>query len=122
MRPGTSPIGYLDPNNYLGYKLALQQENDRLCQWFINDVVNPMLAGADPAYHPKMGALIDQRLKFGIYRGRRAADYDLLVYKNSRIYVPRQGQFALIQAAHAAAHQGLGSTRSLLKSPSTGLP
>ena len=97
VRPGTSPIGYLDPNDYLGYELALQQETNRLCRWFINNVINPMLAGeearighAHPDDHPEMGVMIDERLKFGVYRGRRAADYDLLVYENNRIYVPRQ--------------------------------
>ena len=37
------------------------------------------------------------------------------MYENDRIYVPRRGRHALIQAAHAAAHQGMGSTRSLLE-------
>merc|ERR1711917_51418 len=37
------------------------------------------------------------------------------VYEDDRIYVPRRGRYALIQAAHAAAHQGLGSTRGLLE-------
>ena len=38
-----------------------------------------------------------------------------MVYEDDRIYVPRRGRHALIQAAHAAAHQGMGSTRSLLE-------
>ena len=42
-------------------------------------------------------------------------DYELLVYEDHRIVVPRSGRHALIQAAHAAAHQGMGSMRSLLE-------
>ncbi|MEC7001646.1 MAG: integrase zinc binding domain-containing protein, partial [Actinomycetota bacterium] len=37
------------------------------------------------------------------------------MYADDRIYVPRRGRYALIQAAHAAAHQGFGSTRGLLE-------
>merc|ERR1711917_209299 len=37
------------------------------------------------------------------------------VYEDDRIYVPCRGRYALIQAAHTAAHQGLGSTRGLLE-------
>ena len=34
-------IDYLDPNDYLAYKLAVQQGDDSICQWFIHEVLNP---------------------------------------------------------------------------------
>ena len=60
--------------------------------------------------------MMDKRAKFWIFQGGCNQDYELLVYEDHRIVVPRSGRHALIQAAHAAAHQGLGSTRSLLES------
>ena len=39
----------------------------------------------------------------------------MLVYEDHRIVVPRSYRLTLIQAAQAAAHEGLGDTRSLLK-------
>ena len=58
---------------------------------------------------------MDKQTKFWVFRGGRSQDYELLVYEDHRIVVPRCGQHALLQAAHAAAHQRLGSTRSLLE-------
>ena len=117
-------IDYLDPNDYLAYELAVQQGDDSICQWFIHDVLNPTLAGRAVNWEGtglgrrsqgETDTLLNERFKFRIYQSRRAQDYDLLVYEDDRIYVPRRGRHALIQAAHAAAHQGMGSTRSLLE-------
>ena len=124
VRATNSPIDYLDPNDYLGFELAMQQGDDSICQWFIHDVLNPTLAGQEVNWtdtrlgrqsYGETSTLISERFKFRIYKSRRAQDYDLLVYEDDRIYVPRRGQSALIQAAHAAANQGMGSTRSLLE-------
>ena len=67
MEPGTPLIGYLDPNNYLGYKLALQQEHDTLCRWFTSHVVKPLLQGRSIQMgqvhrndHPELGAMMDE--------------------------------------------------------------
>ena len=37
------------------------------------------------------------------------------MYGNNRIVIPPRGRYALMQAAHAATHQGLGSPLELLK-------
>ena len=59
--------------------------------------------------------MMDKRAKFWIFQGGCNQDYELLVYEDHRIVVPRSGRHALLQAAHAAAHQRLGSTRKLLE-------
>merc|ERR1712155_262533 len=121
--PG-SRIDYLDPNDYWAYEMAVQQGEDSICQWFIHEILHPTLAGSPVTWEGTgLGArslaetdtMLKDRFKFRIYRSRRGQDYDLLVYENDRIYVPRRGRYALIQAAHAAAHQGFGSTRGLLE-------
>ena len=61
------------------------------------------------------GAMMDERNKYWIFQGGRTRDYELLVYEDHRIVVPQSGRHALLQAAHAAAHQRMGSTRSLLE-------
>ena len=124
VRAPNSPINYLDPNDYLGYELAVQQGDDSICQWFIYDVLNPTLAGRAVDWkgtrlgrrsQGETSTLINERFKFRIYQSRRAQDYNLLVYEDDRIYVPRRSRYALIQATHAAAHQGMGSTGSVLE-------
>ena len=43
--PGTTPIGYLDPNNYFGYEMEARQNNDSLCYWFAQHIVKPQAMG-----------------------------------------------------------------------------
>ncbi|MEC7000636.1 MAG: hypothetical protein VXX04_02220, partial [Actinomycetota bacterium] len=120
----SSRVDCLDPNDYLAYELAIQQGEDSICQWFIHEILNPTLAGNPVTWEgtglgrrsrAETDTMLEAKLKFRIHKSRRGQDYDLLVYENDRIYVPRRGRYALIQAAHAAAHQGLGSTRGLLE-------
>ena len=93
VRATNSPIDYLDPNDYLGFELAVQQGDDSICQWFIHDVLNPTLAGQEVNWtdtrlgrqsYGETSTLISERFKFRIYQSRRAQDYDLLVYKDDR--------------------------------------
>ena len=115
----------LDQNEHLAYELAVQQGEDSVCQWFIHEVLNPTLAGEPITWagtglsrrsQDEMNAMLQVRREFRVLKSSRDQDYDLLVYGNNRIYVPRRGRYALIQAAHSAAHQGLGSMQGLLES------
>ena len=122
MTPGTIPIGYLDPNNYFGYEMEAQQNNDGLCHWFIHHVVIPRTRGGGipssrlhPDGHPELVAMMNERTRFWILQGGRDWDYELLMYDNHCIVVPRSGRYALLQAAHTAAHQGLGRMQNLLE-------
>ena len=59
--------------------------------------------------------MMNERDRFWILQGGRDWDYELLVYDDHRVVVPRNGRYALLQAAHAASHQGLGRMRDLLE-------
>merc|ERR1711951_289663 len=95
--PG-SRIDYLDPNDYWAYEMAVQQGEDSICQWFIREILHPTLAGSPvtwegtglgPRSLAETDTMLKDRFRFRIYRSRRGQDYDLLVYEDDRIYVPR---------------------------------
>ena len=65
--------------------------------------------------HPELVTMMNERDRFWILQGGRDWDYELLVYDDHRVVVPRNGRYALLQAAHAASHQGLGRMRDLLE-------
>ena len=65
--------------------------------------------------HPELVIMVNERDRFWVLQGGRDWDYELLVYGDHRIVVPRSGRHALLQAAHAASHQGLGRMRDLLE-------
>ena len=102
--------------------MEARQNNDSLCHWFTQQIVKPRAMGEDVqasrlphGSHPELMTMVNERDRFWILQGGRDWDYKLLVYDDHRVVVPRNGRYALLQAAHAASHQGLGRMRDLLE-------
>ena len=105
---------------YCGHEFAAQQRADYTWNTFISlmfptqgDVLpSEHLHQADPV---ELAAMIGCKGHYRIVRTPWTGSWALLTYGNRQVYVPASCRQSLLQAAHAAMHDGMGSTGYLLK-------
>ena len=105
---------------YCGQEYAAQQQADSTCQAFVRVMFptpgDSMLADyqqdADPV---ELAAMVNDMDQYRIIRSAWTCSFSLLIHGDDRVYVPVSGRRALIQAAHAVMHEGMGSTNLLLE-------
>ena len=112
---------WLNVLRYCGQEYAAQQQADYTCQAFIS-LMFPMQGDVQPADRQRNAnsaellAMINDMEQYRIIQSAWTGSFALLVHGDNHVYVPASCRRPLIQAAHAAMHEGMGSTRHLLES------
>ena len=105
---------------YCGHEFAAQQWADYTCNTFVS-LMFPKQGDVLPSEHPhqadpvELAAMIGCRSHYRIIRTPWTGSWALMTYGNHRVFVPASCRRPLIQAAHAAMHEGMGTTGYLLK-------